>query len=90
MGFDYEKPSLIDIINKNLFKEARLCQIEAGFLEGLIVGTILGGLSILVASPKSRKELQDKLQKLRDDNEDVIPSDRRSHRKNKAIHRKWL
>lgn len=45
---------------------------RSGFLEGLIVGTILGGLSILVASPKSRKELQDKFQKLRDENEDVL------------------
>ena len=47
---------------------------RGGFLEGLIVGTILGGLSILVAAPSSRRELQEKIQQLRDDNEETIES----------------
>ena len=45
---------------------------RGGFLEGLIVGAILGGLSILVAAPSSRRELQDKIQQLRNENDDVI------------------
>ncbi|MBL6722987.1 MAG: YtxH domain-containing protein [Candidatus Margulisbacteria bacterium] len=43
-----------------------------GFLEGLIVGVILGGLSLLVASPKSRKDIQDLVQKVKDDNVNVF------------------
>lgn len=45
---------------------------RGGFLEGLIVGAILGGLSILVAAPSSRKELQYKIKQLRDENDDII------------------
>ena len=45
---------------------------RGGFLEGLIVGALLGGLTILVAAPNSRRELQNKIQQLRDENEDVI------------------
>ena len=45
---------------------------RGGFLEGLIVGSILGVLTILVAAPNSRRELQYKLNKFKDDNEDVI------------------
>ena len=47
---------------------------RGGFLEGLIVGAILGGLSILVAAPSSRNELQSKIKKFRDENDDVIES----------------
>ena len=67
----YEKPGLIDIQQEFILGGNNMSN-RSGFLEGLIVGTILGGLSILVASPKSRKELQDKFQKLRDENEDVL------------------
>ena len=45
---------------------------RSGFLEGLILGALIGGLSILVASPKSRREIQSKLQDLKDNNEDVL------------------
>ena len=51
---------------------------RGGFLEGLLVGALLGGLSILVASPSSRKELQTKIQQLRDENEDVIEATKES------------
>lgn len=47
---------------------------RGGFLEGLLVGVILGGLSILVAAPSSRKELTSKVKKIRDENEDVLES----------------
>ena len=45
---------------------------------GLIVGAILGGLSILVAAPNSRKELQNKLQHLRDENEEILEATKES------------
>ena len=51
---------------------------RGGFLEGLIVGAILGGLSILVAAPNSRKELQNKLQHLRDENEEILEATKES------------
>ena len=47
---------------------------RGGFLEGLIVGAILGGLTILVAEPSSREKLSNKMKKIRDDNEDVFES----------------
>ena len=47
---------------------------RGGFLEGLLVGAILGGLSILVAAPTSRKELTSKVKKIRDENEEVFES----------------
>lgn len=47
---------------------------RGGFLEGLLVGAILGGLSILVAAPTSRKELSTKVKKIRDENEEVFES----------------
>jgi gas vesicle protein len=51
---------------------------RGGFLEGLIVGVILGGLSILVAAPNSRKELQYKIKQLRDENDDIIEATKES------------
>ncbi|MGC6366549.1 MAG: hypothetical protein ACON35_00955 [Candidatus Marinamargulisbacteria bacterium] len=45
---------------------------RGGFLEGLIVGALLGGLSVLVASPNSRRQLQNKFQQLRSDNDELI------------------
>tara|TARA_Y100001935_G_scaffold255638_1_gene270346 strand:- start:5679 stop:5966 length:288 start_codon:yes stop_codon:yes gene_type:complete len=51
---------------------------RGGFLEGLIVGAILGGLSILVAAPNSRKELQYKIKQLRDENDDIIEATKES------------
>lgn len=39
-----------------------------GFIEGVVIGAILGGLSVLIASPKSRRDLQDMVQKVKDDN----------------------
>ena len=51
---------------------------RGGFLEGLIVGAILAGLSIFVVSPSSRKDVQNRLQKLREDNEDVIEATKES------------
>ena len=47
---------------------------RGGFLEGLIVGAILGGLTILVAEPSSREKISNKMKKIRDDNEDVFES----------------
>ncbi len=47
---------------------------RGGFLEGLIVGALLGGLSILVASPSSRQEISSKVKKIRDENEEVFES----------------
>ena len=51
---------------------------RGGFLEGLIVGALLGGLSILVAAPNSRKELQYKIKQLRDENDDIIETTKES------------
>ena len=45
---------------------------RGGFIEGVIFGAILAGVSIFLAAPTSRKEIQTKLKTLRDDNEDVI------------------
>jgi gas vesicle protein len=45
---------------------------RSGFLEGLVIGALLGGLSILVAAPKARRELQEKFQQLKDDNEPML------------------
>lgn len=42
------------------------------FLEGLLVGAILGGLSILIASPRSREDLQEKVKRFKYDNEDLL------------------
>ena len=47
---------------------------RGGFLEGLIVGAILGGLSIIVAAPSSKDEIQRKIKRFKDDNDDVIES----------------
>ncbi len=41
-------------------------------MEGLIVGAILGGLSILVAAPSSRKEIQKKISTIKNGNDEVI------------------
>ncbi|MEK9727565.1 MAG: YtxH domain-containing protein [Candidatus Margulisiibacteriota bacterium] len=51
---------------------------RSGFLEGLIVGALLGGLSILVASPNSRRQIQSKFQNFRDNNEDIIVATKES------------
>ncbi len=51
---------------------------RSGFLEGLIVGALLGGLSILVASPKSRREIQSKIQDFKDNNEDMFVATKES------------
>ena len=45
---------------------------RSGFLEGLIIGGAIGVLSILVAAPNSRKEIQDKIQKIKEENTDTI------------------
>ena len=45
---------------------------RSGFLEGLIIGGALGVLSIMVAAPNSRKELKDKIQKIKENNTDTI------------------
>ena len=45
---------------------------RGGFLEGLLVGAILGGLSILVAAPTSRKELSTKVKNLKYSNPKTI------------------
>ena len=45
---------------------------RGGFLEGLLLGALLGGLSILVASPRSRKEIQTRIKDFKENNEDVF------------------
>ncbi len=51
---------------------------RGGFLEGLIIGAILAGLSIFVVSPKSREDVQKKIRKLKEENEDVIEATKES------------
>ena len=45
---------------------------RSGFLEGIIVGGLLAGLSILLAAPKARVELKEKLDQFKDGNEEFI------------------
>ena len=47
---------------------------RGGFLEGLLLGALLGGLSILVASPRSRREIQSRIKDFKENNEDVFES----------------
>ncbi|MEC8678805.1 MAG: hypothetical protein VXX85_08120 [Candidatus Margulisiibacteriota bacterium] len=47
---------------------------RGGFLEGLLLGALLGGLSILVASPRSRREIQSRIKDFKESNEDVFES----------------
>jgi gas vesicle protein len=51
---------------------------RGGFLEGLIVGTLLGGLSVLVASPSARQKIQSRIQQFCDDNDEVFESTKES------------
>ena len=47
---------------------------RGGFLEGLLLGALLGGLSILVASPRSRREIKSRIKDFKENNEDVFES----------------
>ena len=74
----YEKTFLIDIISVHSLELEANMSNRSGFLEGLIVGALLGGLSILVASPSSRKEIQSQLRRIKENNEDVLEATKES------------
>lgn len=51
---------------------------RSGFLEGLIIGAVLGGISVLLASPNSRRDIQSKIRQFRDENDDFVEAAKES------------